>query len=165
MATLMPYNKPAQTSVASDESHSLSWACGLTGVQTQPGSAGWSAHAGPRAAWAVLPLVPLILLRPVCWLQSLSSWCWQRHSWQGGHTRSPNVHVWSWHVVLMVLAKTQLARGAHEVPERSRLELARCCLCSIPLAKGRHLVKSKVKGRTLCFILDTPSVHTGVLTE
>lgn len=80
-------------------------------------------------------------------------------------SRPPWTSVLAAIALLMVLAKAQLARGAHEVPERSRLELARCCLCSIPLAKGRHLVKSKVKGRTLCFILDTPSVHTGVLTE
>ena len=51
---------------------------------------------------------------------------------------------------------------AHEVPERPGLELARCHLCSIPVAKAHHMVKSKVKGRRLRFILDaSASPHGG----
>ena len=41
-------------------------------------------------------------------------------------SRPPWTSVLAAIALLMVLAKAQLARGAHEVPERSRLELARC---------------------------------------
>lgn len=91
-----------------------SWACGLTGVQTKPAPAGWSAHAGPWAAGRFCPSCPS---RPL-WASVLAV------------------------IALLMAGKAEAQAGedGHTRPLNSGLELGTSPLHSIPLAevKGRR---------------------------